>query len=492
MEKPRIALVVPPCFDAASPLHQAERALAGELVEVLSARYRIDELGDASELSGHAFALVLIDRALAARCAARVPTRLVGSDTLYFNRDKWRIGFFDPRWDSALPELGAPPSLPAAIYVDHFVAADEAARLGTRLRGRHPDAPLYVSQHLQLTARVALETAFGRGAVELTDASQLDVEHLVSTDLATLCLVRRPTRKTLLTSTLRFCDATNATVPREDLLLYKGEEADDLRLATRVLAPAEGAHQPSSYCRPLISVVVPVYDRTTEIRRLADSILQQRYPNLEVLFVTNGSPPETLATVEAASASLHARGIHAQTLRFQRAFGSATIPRDIGCYAARGAFLCLLDSDDYLEEGFFDGFLVEPMSEQVLYSPKRIYRDAGRQMAADFTFDRVLDGIGDVRDGLYPLLLSLGNVFQNSGVIISREAFVRTGGIDHTLRYCEDYYLWLRLARAGSSTKEHAGRVNITFHPGNNELIVGSDPEWYFRARAAADRERPL
>src|SRR3954467_3746665 len=122
MGKPRIALVVPPCFDASSPQHLAERALADELVRVLSARFRVDEVDDPAALGGQAFALCLIDRALAARCAEGGPTRLAGSDTLYFNRDKWRIGFFDPCWDSALPEVGAPPSLPTAIYVDHFLA----------------------------------------------------------------------------------------------------------------------------------------------------------------------------------------------------------------------------------------------------------------------------------------------------------------------------------------------------------------------------------
>jgi hypothetical protein len=492
---PRVALVIPPWFDAASPQHRAERALATELASCLRCRYDVDEVHDLAALEGHAFALCILDRALAARCAERVPTRLVGSDTLYFDASKWRLAFQLPRLDGGAPEAPPPGHAPdtTAIYVDHFVSPDDAARLGARLRQRHPGARVFVSRHLSSPARAALEQALSSTVSDVVSRADLTegVDHLLSNDPATLALVRAPAHRTLVSTELSFHDATQLAWSRPDLVLYKGEESDPVRLATLLLSSGAAAAGAREYVRPLISVVVPVYDRDQEIHRLAESLLVQRYPNLEAVFVTNGSPTGTLTAVRDAAARLRAAGLDVQTLSFARAFGSATVPRDIGCYAARGAFLCLLDSDDYLEPGFFDQLLDAPLSDAVIYSPKRIYRDAGRQMGGDFTFDRVLDGIGDVSDGLYPLLLALGNVFQNSGMIVSRDAFVRAGGIDHGLRYCEDYYLWLRLARAGSSTKEHAGRVSITFHPGNNELSVG-DPEWFFRARAAADRDQVL
>ncbi len=49
----------------------------------------------------------------------------------------------------------------------------------------------------------------------------------------------------------------------------------------------------ASAVEPLVSIVVPIYDRAAEIIRLAHSIYQQDYPWIEVVLVANGSPRDS-------------------------------------------------------------------------------------------------------------------------------------------------------------------------------------------------------
>ena len=94
-----------------------------------------------------------------------------------------------------------------------------------------------------------------------------------------------------------------------------------------------------------------------------------------------------------------------------------------------------------------------------------------------------------IEKDLFPLLSERGNFLNNSDTMISREWFERAGGIAHDFRYCEDYYLWLRLAHLGACAEEHPGVVNIVFHPGNNELVVG-DSRWISLAKTRAAEPR--
>ena len=238
---------------------------------------------------------------------------------------------------------------------------------------------------------------------------------------------------------------------------------------------------------PLVSVVVPVYDRATELIRLAQSVGAQEYPWIEILFVCNGSPPETFRAIRSAEGHLMLRRYRVRVIELPEACGSATIPRDVGIRASTGDYICVLDSDDWLEAGFFR-FLTEgrPRAD-TLYYPRKIFRDFGRTMRDDFPFDRVIDGPGAFEaDALPDALQRLGNFLCNSGVCLSRELFEASGGIDHRLSYGEDLYLWWRCALAGARAEPHDGIVNVALHPGNNELNVGNEG----RLEAAAELAR--
>lgn len=119
----------------------------------------------------------------------------------------------------------------------------------------------------------------------------------------------------------------------------------------RPLIPAQIRPAPLSVVvppeRPLLSVVVPVYNVRQYIEKCLESILSQDYKNLEIIVVDDGSTDGSDHVVEAYMAR-HKR-IHMLRLNHS---GNGTA-RNVGIHAARGKYLTFVDSDDIVEPGAY-------------------------------------------------------------------------------------------------------------------------------------------
>ena len=89
---------------------------------------------------------------------------------------------------------------------------------------------------------------------------------------------------------------------------------------------------------PLVSIVVPTYNRLAYLRQAVQSVFDQTYRQWELIVVDDGSTDGTAAYV----ASLGGR-VRALTLPRR---GGAARARNAGVGAARGAYVAFLDSDD--------------------------------------------------------------------------------------------------------------------------------------------------
>ncbi len=96
-------------------------------------------------------------------------------------------------------------------------------------------------------------------------------------------------------------------------------------------------------CKPLVSVIVPVYRTEKYLQACVDSILRQRYENLEMILVDDGSP-DTCPELCDALAENHEniRVIHQEN----QGLGLA---RNTGLAAAEGTYVLFVDSDDCLD-----------------------------------------------------------------------------------------------------------------------------------------------
>lgn len=95
--------------------------------------------------------------------------------------------------------------------------------------------------------------------------------------------------------------------------------------------------------RPLISVVVPIYNAEKFLHKCVDSILAQSYRPLEVILVDDGSTDGSPAICDAyATKDPRVRAVHQEN-------GGVSAARNRGTQASRGDYVCYVDADDYVD-----------------------------------------------------------------------------------------------------------------------------------------------
>lgn len=100
--------------------------------------------------------------------------------------------------------------------------------------------------------------------------------------------------------------------------------------------------------KPLISVIVPVYNVEKYINRCINSIVNQTYSNIEILLVDDGSP-DCCGKIcdDYAKSDNRITVIHKQN-------GGLASARNVGVQAAKGDYICFVDSDDWIENDTFE------------------------------------------------------------------------------------------------------------------------------------------
>ncbi len=92
---------------------------------------------------------------------------------------------------------------------------------------------------------------------------------------------------------------------------------------------------------PLISVIVPVYKVENVLNYCIDSILNQTYKDFELILVDDGSPDNSGKICdEYAKKDNRIKVIHKEN-------GGVSSARNCGIDAAKGKYICFVDSDDY-------------------------------------------------------------------------------------------------------------------------------------------------
>jgi glycosyltransferase involved in cell wall biosynthesis len=183
---------------------------------------------------------------------------------------------------------------------------------------------------------------------------------------------------------------------------------------------------------PVVSVIIPTFNRRALVGEAVASVLAQRGTDFELIVVDDGSTDGT----EAALAPLRER------LRYlgQRNRG-VSAARNAGARSAGGAWLAFLDSDDL--------WLPDKLDAQLAYV--REHPEARICQTGEIW---VRNGVrvnpcahhrkpeGDVFEASLRRCL-----VSPSAVMLRRDLFEAAGGFDEGLPACEDYDLWLRLAR---------------------------------------------
>lgn len=119
---------------------------------------------------------------------------------------------------------------------------------------------------------------------------------------------------------------------------------------------------------PLISVIVPVYNAEKTLRECVDSILNQEYKDFELLLVNDGSIDASPSICDEYAAK------DERVKVFHKPNGGVSSARNLGLDNAQGEWITFIDSDDYIENGYFVN--VEGRTEDILFlGYKTLYKN---------------------------------------------------------------------------------------------------------------------
>lgn len=187
---------------------------------------------------------------------------------------------------------------------------------------------------------------------------------------------------------------------------------------------------------PQVSFVIPAYNAAGTLMATLDSLASQTMPDWEAVIVDDGSYDQTAELAQRRSQlDLRMRVI-------RQANGGASHARNRGIAEARGALVAFLDSDDWIAADFLETLV--PLADEgraVAYCAYRRILPSGRVSPVDWCPELEADPFGVLVQRCEPAIHCM---------LIGRDLLDAVGGFDTTLRTCEDWDLWLRIARTGT------------------------------------------
>lgn len=183
--------------------------------------------------------------------------------------------------------------------------------------------------------------------------------------------------------------------------------------------------------RPLVSVIIPTYNRARMVQEAVAGVLAQTYDDFEVLVVDDGSTDDTGERLAPFGSRVQV--VHSPVRR------GVSAARNLGAGASRGEWLAFLDSDDL--------WLPEKLARQMAFlaaNPRLLLCQTEETWIRHGV--RVNKPLTHRKKGGQIFLPSLERCFISpSAVVLKRRLFEESGGFDEALPAAEDYDLWLRL-----------------------------------------------
>lgn len=181
---------------------------------------------------------------------------------------------------------------------------------------------------------------------------------------------------------------------------------------------------------PLVSVIVPTYNRRRMLQEAIDSVLSQTYTHYELLVVDDGSTDGTQQLMAAYGDQIKAI--------YQKNAG-VSAARNRGIRSSSGELIALLDSDDYWmpEKLTAQVDLFMNIPQAVICQTEEIWIRDGVRVNPKLRHKKMS---GMIFEASLPLCL-----ISPSAVMMRKSLFDEVGLFDEMMPACEDYDLWLRI-----------------------------------------------
>jgi glycosyltransferase involved in cell wall biosynthesis len=181
-----------------------------------------------------------------------------------------------------------------------------------------------------------------------------------------------------------------------------------------------------------ISVVVTTFNDSKFLPDALNSIFAQTVPATEVIVVDDGSDASCAPDVS----------LWPSVTLIRKENGGLASARNTGLAAAKSEFILFLDADDRLPEN-------------ALADNLHVLTESDGAAAAHGAYINVDERLVPINEAVYsPIgacaydtLLQFNTIGMHGAVLYRRDALAAIGGFDETLRLCEDYDVYLKLAK---------------------------------------------
>ena len=233
----------------------------------------------------------------------------------------------------------------------------------------------------------------------------------------------------------------------------------------------------------MISVIISTYQRPDRLKKAIQSVLNQTYPDFELIVVDDNSKDNTQDIVKSF------KDPRISYLKRTKNAGTDARPKNEGIMASKGEYIAFLDDDnefrpDHLMALYNELTKISPIpyvtkqitTIDVVYGDRWLTDETKRikpQLGISMEFD--------------PTMLMQRNFIDTSDVLIKRQALFDVGGLDERWHKYIDWNLWVRMCKAGKRFKRvpliltdyhlHA-QMRSTNYKTKGETNTTFVPEW--------------
>jgi len=214
--------------------------------------------------------------------------------------------------------------------------------------------------------------------------------------------------------------------------------------------------------KPLVSVIVPTYNRPDSLPEALDSIVKQTFENIEVIVVNDGGC-DVQNAIEAASENVD--------LTYVRHPNNKGLPatRNTGIRKARGKYISYLDDDDILYPDH-----IQTLTDFLDTTAYHVaYTDAYRilQEKRNGTYITLAKEIYYSQDFNRDYFLVASYIAVQT-IMHEKACFEKTGYFDESLTTHQDLDMWIRLSH--NYEFAHIPKVTSEFKEKNDGISITS------------------
>ncbi len=222
---------------------------------------------------------------------------------------------------------------------------------------------------------------------------------------------------------------------------------------------------------PLVSIVIPAYNCSRYIRETIDSIVvQEGVSDVEIIVVNDGSTDNTGDI---------ARTFGPQVKVIDQPNAGVCAARNRGINEAKGAFIALMDHDDYWLPNKLSNQLAafdsNPHVDVVFSGFIRWLPDAkdgSFKSPSGFTSQAKPQGVESEFSGYIYHQMLLDSWVLTSTALVRTSVIVASGGFDESLPFSEDWDFWLRLSRQSQFLKLKEDTTLYRQHPNQGSRVI--------------------